>query len=116
MPMFFFDIVEIDGTYSEDIIGMDLADNAAAKLEAKRCLAELTQRGVGADLSEVRVGVRGCGGQPGDASHSLPRKTNTSAGTDTGPARSVVLVACVLANSSRVSEAGSEMILYRQRR
>jgi hypothetical protein len=58
MPMFFFDIVEIDGTYSEDIIGMDLADNAAAKLEAKRCLADLTRRGVGADLSEVRVGVR----------------------------------------------------------
>ena len=62
MPMFFFDIVEIDGTYREDIIGMDLPDDAAAKLEAKRCLADLTKPGVDADLSEVRVGMRDAAG------------------------------------------------------
>ncbi len=58
MPMFFFDIVQIDGIFSEDIIGMDLADCAAAEREAKRCLADLTKEGVDADLSEVPVEVR----------------------------------------------------------
>lgn len=62
MPMFFFDIVEIDGTYCEDTIGTDLADNAAAKLEAKRCLAELIKRSLDGDLSEIRVGVRDAAG------------------------------------------------------
>lgn len=58
MPMFFFDIVQIDGTFGEDIIGIDLVDSAAAKREAKRYLADLLDQGVDADLSEVRVGVR----------------------------------------------------------
>ena len=58
MPMYFFDIVQIDGTFSEDIIGIDLLDSAAAKREGKRCLAELTEKGMDLDLSEVRVRVR----------------------------------------------------------
>ena len=63
MPMFYFDIVQIDGTFVIDSVGIDLASPEAARIEAKRCLAEMLEQAVNDDLSELRIEVRDAAGE-----------------------------------------------------
>lgn len=62
MPTYYFDIIQIDGTYARDTIGTELVDVDAAKREAKRCLAEMSQEAINDDLSELRIEVRDADG------------------------------------------------------
>jgi len=66
MPLFYFDIVQIDGTFRKDTVGVDLLDAPAAREEAKRCLVEMSEEAVNQDLSELR-----------SAPHSLDRRSRT---------------------------------------
>jgi hypothetical protein len=63
MPKFYFDIVQIDGTYTKDTVGAELANPEEAQKEAKRCLAEMSRDAINEDLSEVRVEVRDAAGR-----------------------------------------------------
>ena len=62
MPLYFFDIRDQEGT-EYDTDGVELADIAAARIEARRALAEIMQeeiqaKGTGAVRIEIRLGQK----------------------------------------------------------
>ncbi|WEK03219.1 MAG: hypothetical protein P0Y65_13525 [Candidatus Devosia phytovorans] len=42
MPLFFFDVIEVDGRITEDIVGVDLPSAEAARHQSDKALAEIT--------------------------------------------------------------------------
>lgn len=58
MPTFYFDIVQIDGTYTQDTVGTEFPSLKAAQEEAKRCLAEMSVEAINRVLSELCIEVR----------------------------------------------------------
>lgn len=58
MPLFYFDIIQIDGTFKKDTVGVAMADAAAAREEAKKLIAKMSENAVNQDLSELRIEVR----------------------------------------------------------
>jgi hypothetical protein len=63
MPIYFFDIVQVDGSVTKDTVGTNLADEEAAREEAKRCMAEMASEAIDEGLSEVRILVRDAAGK-----------------------------------------------------
>lgn len=58
MPMFYFDVIEINGALRHDNVGVNCVDVAAAKAEAKSTLSTMAMEAVDKDLSELRIQVR----------------------------------------------------------
>jgi hypothetical protein len=63
MPKYFFDIVQVDGTVTRDIVGTELADEDAAREEAKRCLADMALEAIEDEISDIRIVVRNAAGE-----------------------------------------------------
>jgi hypothetical protein len=62
MPKYFFDIVQVDGTVTKDTVGTELADEEAAREEAKRCMADMAPEAIEEEMSEIRILVRDAAG------------------------------------------------------
>lgn len=64
MPKFYFDIQQVDGSVTDDTIGVDLADADQAILEAQQAFADLTQDAIQeGNPSKLRIVVRDETGQ-----------------------------------------------------
>lgn len=59
MPKFYFDIHEVDGSVTNDTIGVELEDAAQAISEAQRAFADMAQDAIQeSSLSKLKVVVR----------------------------------------------------------
>ena len=58
MPQFYLDIVQIDGTFRKDTVGIAADDRADAYDQARKLLSKMSEEAIRQDLSELRVEVR----------------------------------------------------------
>jgi hypothetical protein len=63
MPMFYFDIVDVDDAFKSDTVGVELADVDEARIEARLCIASMAPDAINHGSSELRVVVRDAEGK-----------------------------------------------------
>lgn len=64
MPLYFFDVLEIDGRVTEDHYGVELASEEEAIRQANRTLAEMAREEMNRETDfEIRIRTKDAGGK-----------------------------------------------------
>lgn len=64
MPLFYFDVLEVDGRVSEDHFGVDLPTEAEAVKQANATLAEMVKEEIAANVDfQIRIRIADADGR-----------------------------------------------------